>query len=62
MEESDEGVNSKWWTACGYKSRHPGGANFCLGDGSVQFLSEAIDYRVYNELGSKAGGEVVTLP
>jgi prepilin-type processing-associated H-X9-DG protein len=49
-------------TACGYKSRHPGGANFVMGDGSVHFLQETMDYRLYNELGSRAGGEAVSVP
>jgi prepilin-type processing-associated H-X9-DG protein len=48
--------------ACGYKSRHPGGANFLLGDGSVCFLPESIDYRLFNELGTRNGSEAVTLP
>jgi prepilin-type processing-associated H-X9-DG protein len=48
--------------ACGYKSFHPGGANFVMGDGSVHFLSELIDYRLYNYLGTIAGGEAATLP
>jgi hypothetical protein len=50
------------YRACGFKSRHPGGAVFCLGDGGVHFISESIDYRLYNELGSRAGGEAVTVP
>ncbi len=53
---------SQHWRACGFKSLHSGGANFMLGDASVRFFSESIDYRVYNELGTRAGGEVVTLP
>jgi len=46
----------------GYKSRHPGGANFLLGDGSTHFIGEFIDYRLYNELGTRAGREIATLP
>ena len=48
--------------ACGFKSRHSGGANFCMGDGSIQFVSESINYRLYNELGTRAGDEPVQLP
>ncbi|NQT37211.1 MAG: DUF1559 domain-containing protein [Planctomycetes bacterium] len=53
---------SQHWRTCGFKSLHSGGANFMLGDASVRFFSESIDYRVYNELGTRAGGEVVSLP
>ena len=53
---------TNWYTACGFKSRHPGGAMFCMADGSVHFVSEAIDYRLYNELGTRDGGEVASLP
>ena len=57
-------------------SRHPGGVNCLLGDGSVRFISETIDtgnlgldqpvsgpsrYGVWGALGSKAGGEAVAL-
>ncbi len=62
--ESDKGVNTTpaLTKACGFKSLHPGGAQFVFGDGSVHFIREAIDYRLYNELGSRANGEAVTLP
>lgn len=42
----------------GFKSSHPGGAHLCMGDGSVQFESEDIDYLVFNAKGSRSGGEV----
>jgi prepilin-type processing-associated H-X9-DG protein len=45
-------------TACGYKSRHIGGAMIAYGDGSVHFVEEAIDYRLYNAMGTRAGHEV----
>lgn len=47
-----------WNTEVGFKSRHTGGAQFAMGDGSVQFLSQNIDMLTYNALGSKAGGEI----
>ena len=44
----------------GFRSNHPGGANFVFGDGSVRFLKQTINLTVYNGLGSKAGGEVIS--
>jgi prepilin-type N-terminal cleavage/methylation domain-containing protein/prepilin-type processing-associated H-X9-DG protein len=43
-------------TGQGFKSRHKGGAQFVLVDGSVQFLSESIDYVTYNRLGDRRDG------
>ena len=60
--ESDEGQDGRWFRTCGFKSRHPGGANFVMGDGSVQFLAETVDYRLFNALGSRDGGEAVSRP
>ena len=67
--ESDEvGVGTipfhgaAWELTHGFKSNHPGGAHFCFADGSVHFINEGIDFVVYNYLGSRAGGETVTLP
>ncbi len=48
-------------TELGFKSPHPGGAHFAMGDGSVQFLSETIDIVNYNRLGGKADGGISTL-
>lgn len=48
-----------WNTDVGYKSAHPGGAEFLYGDGSVHFLSESIDHQAYQYLGAKADGQVV---
>jgi len=45
-----------WATSQGFKSRHKGGAQFVLVDGSVQFLSENIDYVTYNRLGDRRDG------
>jgi prepilin-type processing-associated H-X9-DG protein len=46
-------------TNAGFKSKHPGGANFVMADGSVHFISENIDYRNYQRLGDRRDGEVV---
>jgi prepilin-type N-terminal cleavage/methylation domain-containing protein/prepilin-type processing-associated H-X9-DG protein len=42
----------------GAKSKHPGGANFCLVDGSVRFISQDIDPKTYNLLGCRRDGMV----
>lgn len=46
----------------GFSSAHPGGANFVFGDGSVRFLSESIDRRVFQCLGNRADEEMVEVP
>ena len=46
----------------GFKSEHPGGMNMCMGDGSVRFVSETIDYRTWVFLGARSDGEVVSVP
>jgi hypothetical protein len=49
-----------WGSELGFKSAHPGGAHFVMGDASVHFLPDAIDPYVYNALGGKAEGEAAT--
>jgi prepilin-type N-terminal cleavage/methylation domain-containing protein/prepilin-type processing-associated H-X9-DG protein len=51
---------NNWTTSTGFKSRHPGGAQFVLADGSVRFIDENIDFRNYNRLGDRRDGETVT--
>ncbi len=41
-------------------SNHPGGANFTFGDGSVKFIKATINMQTYWNLGTRAGGEVVS--
>ncbi len=60
MEEKTD--CSDWYRTCGFKSKHPGGANFLLADGSVHFFAETIDFQVYNALGTRAGGELAKVP
>ncbi|MDX1945723.1 MAG: DUF1559 domain-containing protein, partial [Pirellulaceae bacterium] len=49
-------------TFISFRSRHPGGAQFALCDGSVRMLPQTIDYRLYCNLGTRAGGEAVAVP
>jgi prepilin-type N-terminal cleavage/methylation domain-containing protein len=57
MIENNPAVDDKWYSACGYKSEHPGGANLAKADASVSFVQDSIDYFLYNAMGSRAGGE-----
>jgi prepilin-type N-terminal cleavage/methylation domain-containing protein/prepilin-type processing-associated H-X9-DG protein len=51
-----------WNISWGFKSRHSGGANFLLGDGSVRFIAQSIDHRTYNLLGCRNDGLAVSPP
>ncbi|MCE9531401.1 MAG: DUF1559 domain-containing protein, partial [Planctomycetes bacterium] len=51
------GEGTEWFRSCGYKSMHPAGSNFAMGDASVRFVMNSIDYKLYNEVGTRAGGE-----
>ena len=50
-----------WPTRYSFRSGHPGGLSFALADGSVRFIRETISMRTYLALGTRAGGETVTL-
>ncbi len=59
----DNGVydGNLWSTSSGFKSLHPGGANFLMGDGSTHFINDAIDHQSYSELGTRAQGDISNL-
>ena len=44
------------WKAA--RSRHPGGVNLLLCDGSIRFISDTIELQVWHALGSRDGGEI----
>jgi prepilin-type N-terminal cleavage/methylation domain-containing protein len=41
------------------RSRHPGGLQISLVDGSVRFVSDTIDLAIWRALATRAGGEVI---
>jgi len=43
-----------------FKSKHPGGCNISFVDGSVKFIKQSINNRLYIALGTRAQGEVVS--
>lgn len=46
---------------CGYASHHVGGLHMLLVDGSVQFVSNNVDFRVWSWVGDKADGNSTSL-
>ncbi len=44
------------------RSRHPGGVQVGMADGSARFVPDSVELAVWQAMGSIKGGEVVTLP
>lgn len=58
INEQPETLNLNfWWEQQSFRSRHPGGAQFCLVDGSVRFISETISNDTYRTACSRNGNE-----
>ena len=56
-----DGMKEKMWDRIsGYGSRHPGGVNVALADGSVRFLRQSVPVPTLVGLSTRAGGEVVS--
>jgi prepilin-type N-terminal cleavage/methylation domain-containing protein len=57
QDPTDPG-QQKYYVFNSFKSAaHPGGAQMALGDASVQFVQDTIDYRLWNYYGTISGGE-----
>src|SRR5262249_1716101 len=54
--------NGQWPTRYSFRSRHPGGVQFALADGSVRFVPDSIALTTYRQLATIKGGEVASLP
>jgi prepilin-type N-terminal cleavage/methylation domain-containing protein/prepilin-type processing-associated H-X9-DG protein len=46
----------------GFRSLHPGGANFAMADASVAFYDDDVDPNVYENLSTKAGNKIGSEP
>jgi prepilin-type N-terminal cleavage/methylation domain-containing protein/prepilin-type processing-associated H-X9-DG protein len=44
----------------GARSRHPGGLNVAMGDGSVRFVKNSVDVRTWRAMSTTHGGEIVS--
>jgi prepilin-type N-terminal cleavage/methylation domain-containing protein/prepilin-type processing-associated H-X9-DG protein len=53
----ESNVTAQWYDVRGFRSMHPGGAQFALADGSVQFVQDSIDHLVYRAMSTRKGGE-----
>ncbi|NLF08861.1 MAG: DUF1559 domain-containing protein [Pirellulaceae bacterium] len=54
------GLNNWFFESPG--SEHPGGAQFGMADGSVQWISENVDSVLFGWLGARADGQIVKVP
>jgi prepilin-type N-terminal cleavage/methylation domain-containing protein/prepilin-type processing-associated H-X9-DG protein len=54
-------IAQEWYQMRGFRSLHPGGAQFALADGSVQFVNESVDHEIYRAMATRNGGETVSL-
>ena len=52
--------NFKQAGADDYASRHSGGCNFLFCDGSIHFLRDSINPKIFSALSTRKGGEVVS--
>jgi hypothetical protein len=50
---------ANWPLAMTFRSDHPGGGHFCLCDGAVTFISDSIDFALYQAMSTRDGEEVV---
>jgi len=55
----DDFAFNQWYDAEGFRSRHPGGVQFCLADGSVRFVNDSVDNILFRTTCTRNGGEVV---
>jgi prepilin-type N-terminal cleavage/methylation domain-containing protein/prepilin-type processing-associated H-X9-DG protein len=59
--EQEDIIINQWYEQRGFRSRHPGGAQFVFADGSVHLINEGVDHDTYRAFATRNGGETVTL-
>ena len=60
LTSNDEDDGGPTYGAVTSRSYHPGGVNVLLGDGSVRFVKNSIDWRTWRALGTIGSGEVIS--
>ncbi|MDB5387615.1 MAG: xcpT 9 [Planctomycetaceae bacterium] len=60
LGSSDVALNAKERSPSDYRSAHPDGTHFLLCDGAVRFIATKIDFKNFQSLTTRAGGEVVS--
>jgi prepilin-type processing-associated H-X9-DG protein len=58
----DAGGTYPWLMHIAASSYHTGGVNVAFADGSVRFIRDTIDFATWKAIGTRDGGEVVTVP
>lgn len=61
QDTSDAWLQANWFEVRGFRSRHPGGANFAMVDASVQFVNEGIEHKLYRALATRNGEETARI-
>ena len=57
----EQAVINQWYDVRGFRSLHPSGVHFAMGDASVQFVNEGIDHAIYRGLSTREGSETASL-
>jgi hypothetical protein len=52
-------IANAWYDAQGFRSKHPGGVQFCCADGSVRFVADNVDNILYRTSCTRNGNESV---
>ena len=60
MSSEDEDDGGPTYASVTSRSYHPGGVNALFGDGSVKFIKNSINWRIWRSVGTIAGGEVIS--
>jgi prepilin-type N-terminal cleavage/methylation domain-containing protein/prepilin-type processing-associated H-X9-DG protein len=57
LVNSNAAPSTNWKDLFSFRSRHPGGVQFAFVDGSVRFINDSIDLRIYRAMSTIAAGD-----